>query len=144
MRLIVPAIALMALAAACGSGNGDGEGEQMARETAVRAVNEWMHPDGDAPEEPVGRDFECTIRGGGPAPGITVDGTCRWDAERQDGSWQVSFKQTWKCEDFSGMAEGYEPCTGEFGSHTWRHLVYEDGGIEFAGSEGQMPPSAAQ
>jgi hypothetical protein len=142
MRFIVATVVMVLLATACGSGN-DGEG-CVSHETAVRAVNEWMHPENGVANEPVGREFECTIRGGGPAPGIAVDGTCRWDAERQDGSWLVSFTQTWHCEDFSGVATDYEPCTGEFGSHTWRHLVYEDGGIEFVGSDGQMPPSAAQ
>ena len=134
------------LVSACGGGSSSDEGSGASSAEARKAIlrvalsQEYGDPSATTPPD---RDYDCVIHGGGPAPGIEIPGTCRWDAERDGDGWVVSITQTWECSDFSGVVEGYQTCNGE-GSHSWRHRVDGKGEITYLGSEGDFPPSYAE
>jgi len=147
MRLRVVLFVLSALlVSACNGGSSSddsGRGSAAERRDVIQRVAlspEYGNPSGTPPPE---GDYACTIYGGGP-PGIQIPGTCRWDGERDGDAWIVSDTQTWRCADFSGIGGAGGPCTGEFGSHAWRHRVDGNGEITYLGSEGQFPPSLAE
>ncbi len=89
-------------------------------------------------------DNECVIFGGGPSPGITVPGTCRWEAEKAGDDWIVSLSQIWRCEDFSAIVEGENTCPGETGSHAWRYRVNAEGQVSSLDDSGDFPPQSVQ
>jgi hypothetical protein len=119
------------LFAACG-GDSDADG----RREAVRAVISAGETDSGEALPPVGREYDCMIQGGGPPPGIEVPGACCWDADREGDGWIVSLTESWRCADFRGQ----DTCTGEKGSHVWRHLVDSQGVVTFLDDSGDFPP----
>ncbi|MEX0683956.1 MAG: hypothetical protein WD904_03605 [Dehalococcoidia bacterium] len=109
---------------------------------AVRAVMEAQQDDDAAPL--IGQEFDCTLQGGGPAPGFSIEGQCSWDVEVSSDGSRVTYTQKWRCADFAGMGPGYEPCVGEFGRYLTEALVRPDGEVENVGSSGQLPPAMVE
>src|SRR5260221_4625972 len=79
----------------------------------------------------------CAIRGGGPAPGITIQGTCASAASHGDNrTWAVTLAESWDASDFHGADD---PARGQL-SHYWAFSVAVDGGLTSAGGGGHFPP----
>jgi hypothetical protein len=78
----------------------------------------------------------CEIRGGGPAPGIGVPGTCRTDVVASGSSYIVRFVETWDARLFHLAGE---PGSGQL-EHTWSFLVDASGGVMLQSDSGHFPP----
>jgi len=128
------------LLVACGGGGSAGAG----RSEAISAVISSDELGNDRYRQHHEGDNECVIEGGGPAPGIRVPATCRWEAQRADAGWIVSLSEIWRCEDFNANIEGEETCPGETGSHTYRFRVNSEGGVERLDDSGDFPPQAME
>jgi hypothetical protein len=125
-------LAVVVLAAACGGSGGPQPTRTPAQSASVADV---------FPQE---SDFEnCVLHGGGPPPGLTLEGRCASQSVSQDGAQQVTTVEEWRCADFSGNVPGYDPCAGEFGRYTIVSVVRE-GVSEVISASGQFPPSLAQ
>jgi hypothetical protein len=78
----------------------------------------------------------CTVRGGGPAPGISVSGTCHTDAQVNGSSYTVNFTFTWDASKFHYAGE---PSSGEL-EHTWSFGVDAAGTVAPPTESGNFPP----
>lgn len=78
----------------------------------------------------------CEIRGGGPAPGILIAGTCRTEAEPIGSSYKVSFTFTWDAGLFHYAGE---PSSGEL-HHTWSFILDASGTVVAQPDSGNFPP----
>jgi len=137
--VFVPLAVSTVLALACGGGGLSPEALE-----AFRAVAQPSELGTPGPLPPEGRDYDCVLHGGGPSPGIEVPGTCRWDVEADGDGWVVTYSETWHCADFRANVQGYSPCDGEAGSHTWRYRVDDRGRYEQVEAFGNFSPSMAQ
>jgi len=136
MRIAFSLVAVgLLLFVACGGGE-DGSSR------AIQAVLSSGTMDHDSYHGHHESDNECVIFGGGPAPGIRVPGTCRWEAEQEGDEWIVSLTQIWRREDFGAIIEGKHTCPGETGSHTWRYRVNTEGQVSFLDDSGDFPPQS--
>ena len=125
---------------ACGDGDSAGAGRSEAI-SAVTLSDELGHNRYRQHHE---GDNECVIVGGGPAPGIRVPATCRWEAERANEGWIVSLSEIWRCEDFNANIEGEETCPEETGSHTYRFRVNSEGDVGPLDDFGDFGPQSVQ
>jgi hypothetical protein len=82
----------------------------------------------------------CTIRGGGPPPGISVSGTCRTDAQLSGSSYRVNFIYSWDASQFHYAGE---PSSGEL-QHTWSFIVDATGTVAVQPDSGNFPPQYAR
>ena len=78
----------------------------------------------------------CQIKGGGPAPGIVVPGTCRTEVEASGPNYVVRFVEAW---DASRFHYAGEPSSGEL-QHTWSFAVSATGVVVAQSSTGNFPP----
>lgn len=79
----------------------------------------------------------CVIEGGGPAPGLRIQGSCETAADGTDSNrWAVTLTEYWDASRFH--YEG-EPSAGEL-SHWWRYLVDVDGKVTLMNNGGNFPP----
>jgi hypothetical protein len=78
----------------------------------------------------------CTVRGGGPAPGISVSGTCRTEAQLNGSSYTVNFTFTWDASKFHYAGD---PSSGEL-RHTWSFGVDAAGTVAPPAESGNFPP----
>ncbi len=124
---------LAVLAAACGGG-GALDRSATPTQTASAAA-------GDFPRESDWRD--CVLPGGGQWPGFSVEGRCASESVAEGDGLRVTEVQEWRCEDFTGIGPGYEPCSGEFGRYTVVSIV-RAGASEVVSASGQLPPGAVQ
>ncbi len=124
---------LAVLAAACGDG-GALDRSATPTQTASAAA-------GDLPRESDWRD--CALHGGGPWPGISVEGRCASESVAEGDGQRVTEVQEWRCEDFSGISPGWEPCSGEFGRYTVVAIV-RAGDYEVVSTTGELPPAVVQ
>ena len=138
--VILAAAMLALLLVGCGGGGGPSP-EALEAVRTVASAPELAYGD---PMPVVDRDHECVIYGGGPYPGMRLSGKCRWDAEKDDSGWIVSYTQSWRCEDFSGLVQGYKPCDGEWGKYTSRYRVDAKGNVSFVDAGGQFYPGMAE
>jgi hypothetical protein len=121
------------LAAACGGGG--------ARDRPATPTQTASAAAGDFPQESDWRD--CVLNGGGPAPGFSVEGRCASESVAEGDGLRATEVQEWRCEDFSGLGPGYEPCSGEFGRYTVVSIV-RAGTSEVVSASGQLPPGAVE
>jgi len=79
---------------------------------------------------------DCTVRGGGPFPGISVSGTCLTEVQPMGSSYAVSFTFTWDASKFHYAGE---PSSGEL-QHTWSFIVDATGTVAVQPESGNFPP----
>lgn len=133
LLLVLPAVTFVILTVACGGGSG---GDHTATPTAIASP---------APADSLqaGEWRDCVLHGGGPAPGFEVEGRCFSESVLTGDGLRVTEVHEWRCEDFSGDVQGYEPCSGEFGRYTIISMVR--GGVsEVVSVSGQFPPELVQ
>ncbi len=78
----------------------------------------------------------CTIRGGGPFPGLTVAGTCRTEAQAGGSIYTVNFIYVWDASQFHYSGE---PSSGQL-QHTWSFIVDAAGAVTPQADSGNFPP----
>jgi hypothetical protein len=104
--------------------------------TAIRAVMESPTGAMFAQFPKTAGSQACTIRGGGPFPGISVSGTCRTDAQVSGSNYRVSFIYAWDASQFHYAGE---PSSGEL-QHTWSFIVDATGTVAIQPDSGNFPP----
>ena len=127
LRLMLVALASAAVLIACGGDGNDAE-EQETRERVLGLAAQFA---GDDPSDiPITEEnYDCVIHVAvvpdPPAsPLEDVIGSCLWSLSKQGStSWTVTFRETWRCSDWSAEAAGYPPCDGVTGSHEWKYFV---------------------
>jgi hypothetical protein len=107
----------------------------MSPEDAVRAVMTSPESGWGLFPTSVGSQA-CQIRGGGPAPGILVPGTCRTEIETRGSGYSVKFTELWDAGTFHYATE---PGSGEL-HHSWSFLVSATGAVIPEASAGHFPP----
>jgi hypothetical protein len=79
----------------------------------------------------------CTIRGGGPYPGIRVPGTCQTSAAWNGRSFVVTLTEYWDASVFHGG--DIDPSHGQL-SYSWRYKVDSAGHVTLLESSGNFSP----
>jgi hypothetical protein len=78
----------------------------------------------------------CDIRGGGPAPGLLLAGTCRTDVQPSGSGYVVTFAISWDAQQFHLAGE---PSTGQL-QHSWTFTIDADGVVTPGPESGNFPP----
>lgn len=155
MRLL-SGVAALVVAAACGAGVPPASPSASERGAAADATSS-PRPDRNSLTEAaairLARDSEfgfadlfvdsparvdCVIKGGGPAPGIRVPGSCATSASREGstGAVIVTFTEYWDGRSFHYAGE---PGVGEL-SHLWVFAVNPAGRVTVLANSGNFPP----
>jgi hypothetical protein len=85
-------------------------------------------------------EIACTVHGGGPAPGMSLPGTCQTSAAWNGIRFLVTFTEHWDATAFH--AGDVDPASGQL-SYSWRYSVDRAGHATFVSSWGNFPPQAA-
>jgi hypothetical protein len=78
----------------------------------------------------------CDIRGGGPAPGLLVSGTCRTDVQASGSGYVVTFTIAWDARQFHLTGE---PSSGQL-QHSWPFVIDASGAVTPGLESGNFPP----
>lgn len=104
--------------------------------TAIRAVLESPTGAMFTPFPKTVGSQTCTIRGGGPFPGLTVAGICRTEAQAGGSTYTVNFIYVWDASQFHYSGE---PSSGQL-QHTWSFIVDAAGVVTPQADSGNFPP----
>jgi hypothetical protein len=78
----------------------------------------------------------CDIRGGGPAPGMLVPGTCRTDVQASGSGYVVTFTIVWDASQFHLESDpGFGPL-----QHSWPFAIDATGAVAPGSDSGNFPP----
>jgi len=78
----------------------------------------------------------CDIRGGGPAPGMLVPGTCRTDVQASGSGYVVTFTIVWDASQFHRESDpGFGPL-----QHRWLFAIDATGAVAPGSDSGNFPP----
>jgi hypothetical protein len=136
MKAVVPLLAALAVIAS-GCDNGGGGKQQQAALGAVVATQQGLYVSRQFPTTP--KSVRCLIRGGGPAPGIRIPGTCATLVNiAADGSAVVRFRETWDGRRFHGPGSSARPTL----KHTWEFTVSKGGRARPSRDYGDFPPQS--
>lgn len=114
--------------------------DQVTVATAIRAVQQSPAASMFASFPDTAASKTCDIRGGGPAPGLLIQGTCRTDVQERGSSYVVTFTITWDARQFHLAGE---PSSGQL-QHSWPFVIDAAGVVTPGQDSGNFPPQYAR
>jgi hypothetical protein len=131
------AFVLLAALAVIASGC-DNQESGKQEQVALKAVAATSRAQSVSPQfPPTPKSIPCVIRGGGPAPGIRVPGTCATLVTiTGNGSAVVRFRETWDGHRFFGSGSSRRAGL----THTWEFTVTKAGLVRSNRDYGDFPP----